>query len=66
MIRSLFVLWAVALLVAAPAAAAPPAGGYGSCAQAAQDGRSNISQGDPGYNADLDRDGDGVACESDS
>lgn len=46
---------------AATAAADPP---YSSCADAAADGRSNIPKGDPGYSSGLDRDHDGVACES--
>ncbi len=44
-----------------------PSGGdvyYRSCAAAHADGRSNIPIGSPGYRPGLDRDGDGVACES--
>lgn len=37
---------------------------YRSCAAAHADGRSNIPIGSPGYRPGLDRDGDGVACES--
>lgn len=37
---------------------------YRSCAAARADGRSNIPAGAPGYRPGLDRDGDGVACES--
>lgn len=48
--------------VAAPAAhAAPP---YANCKAAAADGRYNIPRGDPAYGAWLDRDNDGIACES--
>ena len=67
MIKALFAVWAVGSFVfAAPAAAEPPPGGYASCAQAAKDGQANLREGEPGYSPDLDRDGDGVACESDS
>lgn len=54
----------IALVIAVGFAASPPPGGYASCAQAAQDGRSDIPSGDSGYNTKLDRDGDGIACES--
>ncbi len=37
---------------------------YPNCAAAYKDGRSNIPQGDPAYSAKLDRDGDGVACDT--
>jgi hypothetical protein len=54
----------------APAAqAAPPAGlasadlPYANCAAARADGAAPIYEGDPGYSDQLDRDGDGVACE---
>lgn len=53
---------ASALIVFAPAA--PPSGGYETCAQAAEDGRTDIPRDDPGYQPDLDRDGDGIGCES--
>ena len=36
---------------------------YGSCKEAAQDGRYNIPKDDPDYDPKLDRDGDGIACE---
>lgn len=36
---------------------------YDSCAAVKDAGKAPISQGDPGFNAKLDRDGDGVACE---
>ena len=48
------------VLAASPAAAAPP---YANCAAAAAEGVYNIAEGQPGYAAGLDRDGDGVACE---
>jgi hypothetical protein len=50
------------LTVAAPAQAGP----YGSCAQARAAGAAPLYAGQPGYSSDLDRDGDGVACESGS
>lgn len=37
---------------------------YASCAAARADGRRNIRRGEPGYRRGLDRDNDGVACES--
>jgi hypothetical protein len=55
---------AAALGGAAIAAADPPVGGYKNCKAAAADGASDIKQGDPGYAPRLDRDGDGVGCES--
>ena len=39
---------------------------YGSCKEAAQDGRYNIPKDDPDYDPKLDRDGDGIACEKQS
>lgn len=60
-ISSVVLAAASLVALAAPAAADPP---YSSCADARADGASNIQQGDPGYSSKLDRDGDGVACES--
>jgi hypothetical protein len=37
---------------------------YATCAAAKQAGAAPLHRGDPGYRAKLDRDGDGVACES--
>ena len=48
------------LLGAGLASADPP---YANCAAARADGAAPISDGDPGYRDQLDRDGDGVACE---
>ncbi|KQH76139.1 calcium-binding protein [Mycobacterium gordonae] len=48
--------------VGAPAAQADPP--YANCKAAAADGRYNIPRGDPAYAPKLDRDGDGIACES--
>lgn len=36
---------------------------YGSCAQARAAGAAPLYAGSPGYSRQLDRDGDGVACE---
>jgi hypothetical protein len=49
-------------LTVAPAAQADPP--YANCKAAAQDGRYNIPRGDPAYQQKLDRDNDGIACES--
>jgi hypothetical protein len=51
----------IGLTVAPAAQASPP---YANCKQAAQDGRYNIPRGDPAYQQKLDRDNDGIACES--
>jgi hypothetical protein len=53
---------ALAGVGAAPSAAAE--GPYSNCTEAREDGRVNIPQGDPDYWDDGDRDGDGIACES--
>lgn len=37
---------------------------YKNCAEAHADGRWNIPEGDPAYRRALDKDGNGVACES--
>ena len=37
---------------------------FPNCAAARAAGRSNIRRGEPGYGSHLDRDGDGIACES--
>ncbi|MEV3935240.1 excalibur calcium-binding domain-containing protein [Glycomyces sp. NPDC049804] len=37
---------------------------YENCAAARADGAAPLYEGDPGYSDDLDRDGDGVACEN--
>lgn len=36
---------------------------YSSCKEARAAGAAPLHRGDPGYSSDLDRDGDGVACE---
>lgn len=45
---------------------APPANAYASCAQAQAAGAAPLYAGQPGYSRNLDRDGDGVACETGS
>lgn len=37
---------------------------FANCAAARAAGRQNIRRGEPGYRRALDRDNDGVACES--
>lgn len=46
----------------APAAQADPP--YKNCTAAHKDGRYDIPRGDPGYQQKLDRDNNGIACES--
>lgn len=51
---------------AAPGSAATPAPSatsYANCAAVRAAGAAPIRQGDPGYSAKLDGDGDGVGCE---
>lgn len=43
---------------------APVAGAYRNCDEARAVGAAPILAGQPGYSAKLDRDGDGVACET--
>lgn len=45
-------------------APAPSGGYYENCTEARNAGAAPIYIGEPGYSRDLDRDGDGVACES--
>ena len=49
-----------------PPAYVPPAGSayYENCTAARSAGAAPLYAGDPGYRSGLDRDGDGVACES--
>ena len=47
----------------APAAAASPGPVYKNCTEAHNAGAYNITQDDPAYWSDGDRDGDGYACE---
>ncbi len=57
-----FSMLGVGGMIAAPAAQADPP--YANCKAAAADGRYNIPRGDPAYAPKLDRDNDGIACES--
>jgi len=42
----------------------PPGGlNFRSCAEAKKAGFSDMRRGTPGYSANLDRDGDGIACD---
>jgi hypothetical protein len=52
----------VAGAAAAPVAVADPP--YKNCSQARADGRHDIPRGDPAYAPHLDRDNDGIACDS--
>ncbi|WP_404979369.1 excalibur calcium-binding domain-containing protein [Candidatus Nanosynbacter lyticus] len=36
---------------------------YANCSEARADGAESIREGEPGYREELDRDGDGIACE---
>ena len=45
-------------------APAPAGAFYANCAAVRAAGAAPIYAGDPGYSSDLDRDGDGVACEN--
>ena len=51
----------VGVAITPVAQADPP---YADCKAAAKDGRYNIPKGDPAYRPKLDRDNDGIACES--
>lgn len=46
-----------------PAPAPPAAVYYANCSEVRDAGADPIRVGDPGYSTDLDRDGDGIACE---
>ncbi|MET9876885.1 excalibur calcium-binding domain-containing protein [Actinacidiphila glaucinigra] len=37
---------------------------YANCAAAREAGAAPLHRGDPGYSRSLDRDGDGVACDT--
>lgn len=69
MLRRCLIVLAIAAgtsVVFAPTAfAGPPSGPYASCTQAAEYGDYNIPKSSPHYSPDLDRDGDGIACEKD-
>ncbi|MEV0545142.1 excalibur calcium-binding domain-containing protein [Nocardia salmonicida] len=42
---------------------APASVSYSNCKAVKAAGAAPLRRGDPGYSSDLDRDGDGVACE---
>lgn len=46
-----------------PAPAPAPAQYFSNCSEAKRAGAAPLYAGSPGYSSDLDRDGDGVACE---
>jgi len=55
----------VATTLAAVAATPTPAPvSYSNCDEVKAAGAAPIHSGDPGYSTDLDRDGDGIACET--
>lgn len=65
MYQKLFAHAGVALSVCGVAIAiAPVAGAYANCSEAIAAGAAPIYAGQPGYSKKLDRDGDGVACET--
>lgn len=68
MVRSaLFAAFGTAAVVAGlQIGVAPAAHAYGSCDQARAAGAAPLYAGQPGYSRNLDRDGDGVACETGS
>ncbi|MCU6709041.1 excalibur calcium-binding domain-containing protein [Paenibacillus sp. J5C_2022] len=37
---------------------------YKSCSEVREAGAAPLRKGDPGYSTKLDRDGDGIACET--
>ncbi|MGI8755107.1 MAG: excalibur calcium-binding domain-containing protein [Acidimicrobiales bacterium] len=37
---------------------------YSNCSEAKSAGAAPISRGEPGYSSNLDRDNDGIACET--
>jgi hypothetical protein len=68
MIRRLLVTAAAVGAIAGIGAVVAPSATAGlphaTCKAAAKDGRYNIPQNDTTYSPKLDRDGDGIACES--
>lgn len=64
MLRTLLLAAALSAVAvgAAPLAAADPP--YANCTEARADGAINMTTDHPGYASKLDRDGDGIACES--
>lgn len=47
-----------------PVTEPPPSAYYANCSEARAAGAAPVHRGDPGYGSHLDRDGDGVGCES--
>ncbi len=45
-------------------ASAPTGVSYSNCSEAKAAGAAPISRGEPGYSSSLDRDDDGIACET--
>ncbi len=60
------ILLSVLILASASAAPVGAQGGpsFRNCTEARAAGYSNIRRGEPGYARHLDRDNDGIACES--
>lgn len=46
------------------ASLSPSGASFANCSEAKAAGAAPISRGEPGYSSKLDRDGDGVACET--
>ncbi|WP_078325216.1 excalibur calcium-binding domain-containing protein [Mycobacteroides salmoniphilum] len=67
--RTKVLYFAITALVGAPSldlVSAPLAQAYPNCAAARAAGAAPLYRGQPGYSSKLDRDGDGVACETGS
>jgi hypothetical protein len=63
LIRAAAAAFAVAAL-ALPAAVSHADPSYKNCTEVRQAGKAPILKGQPGYGSHLDRDGDGIACET--
>lgn len=57
-------LFAIAGACSSGTAATPTPSTYANCDAVQAAGKAPIHKGDPGYSAKLDRDGDGVACDT--
>lgn len=55
---------ALALLLAAITGCNDDGPNYRSCADASAANAAPLREGDPGYSSKLDRDGDGIACDT--
>jgi hypothetical protein len=64
MIRTLIVALAIGAAAVGAAPVALAEGKYKNCTEAHQDGRYDISKGDPDYWDGGDRDHEGYACDS--